>query len=206
VPAIRGAIVAADQGGNQMYGIRGRLALARAQMRAGKPQEMQAPLDEVVKMMGQEDADLSSSVEVMRLRAEMLLALQRLDEAERQANEALHRLGYPEKRRGPGLPQVVLTLARVQRAQGRHSQALESARAAAQLFELDTIDPAQSADVGESMLELSQAQLALQDVGAARKSLTRAMQSLRNGLGSDHELTRESERLAGQLHMAIARR
>jgi tetratricopeptide (TPR) repeat protein len=147
-------------------------------------------------MMTNEPAHLATLIEAHWVRGEGHLAAGRLDAAEAEVREALRRLGYPEKTRGPRLPNVLLSLARVQRAQGDVAEAAESARAALRMFEWDAIDPAQSADVGEALLELAQDQAALGDQAEAAKSLAAAVRSLRNGLGSDHPITKQAERLS----------
>jgi TolA-binding protein len=157
--------------------------------------------DAIALMMKDELANHASLVEAHRLRGEAYLAEQHLVEAEAEVNEALRRLGYPQKMRGPRLPNAVLSLARVQRAQNKPQAAAETAQVAVRLFEADAIDPAQSADVGEGMLELARAQLALGDRAAARKSLVSAAQSLRNSLGAEHELTKQAEAQVGELSL-----
>lgn len=120
--------------------------------------------------------------------------------AAEHANRALERLGYPETQRGFALPQTLLTLGRLRLAQNQAADAKAALQAAVRLFETDALDASRSADVGESLLELSRAQLALGDTEAARTSAARALVSLRNGLGPDHELTREIADLASGLH------
>jgi hypothetical protein len=88
-----------------------------------------------------------------------------------------------------GRARILLSQSRLRLAQARPDEAAEAARAAMRLFELNTLDAGQSADVGEAMLALALAQLALDDRTAARQTLKRASLSLRNGLGAEHRLT-----------------
>jgi tetratricopeptide (TPR) repeat protein len=197
IKLIHGGIDAADKGGNQGYRLRARVTLARALQRAGRADEVQRPLDEALAMMmSNEAAHHAWLIEAAIIQAELHRGHGRLDLAQKESESALRRIGYPEKRHGYGLPQVLLSLARVQRARGRYAPALESARIAVELFEHNALDPRQSADVGEALLELAQVQFATGDAAAAAKSMERALPSLRNGLGPDHELTRQSEQLA----------
>jgi len=194
---IRGGTDAADRGGNLGYRMRARLTLARALVRAGRADEAQPPLDEAIAgFMTDEAANHAWLIEAALIQADVHHAHGQLDQAAAAADAALRRIGYPEKRQGYGLPQALLTLARVQRAQGRFAPALESARSALHFFEQIALDAGQSADVGEALLELAQVQLAMGESAVAAKTRARAIPSLKNGLGADHELTRQSEQLA----------
>jgi hypothetical protein len=84
----------------------------------------------------------------------------------------------------------------VRLAQEKPDEAANSARAALRLFEQNTLDAGQSADVGEALLMLAKAELALNDSSAAGRNLERASLSLRHGLGDDHRLTLLAETLA----------
>lgn len=197
IAAIRSAVDVVRRDGNQFYAIPAQVVLCRAYLRAGRLDDMHAELDDAIRvMMANEPGNLSTLIEAHWLRGEGHLAAGRLEAAEDEVHEALRRLGYPEKQRGPGLPNVLLSLARVQRAQGHATGAAESARAAVRMFEWDAIDPAQSADVGEALLELAQDQIACGDHAEAAKSLAAAVRALRNGLGSDHPVTKQAERLS----------
>jgi hypothetical protein len=197
VRTVRFGVDSADRGGNQGYALRSRLALAGALLRAGRPLEAAQRLDQADSIMASDaPANQPWLIEASRLRAETSLAVGQPDEAQRHVDDALHRLGYPEKTRGPGLPRVLLTLSRVQLAAGQAAPALATAQTCEQLFEKDTLEPSRSADVGEAWLAVSRAQAALHDVGSAKRSAERAATSLRNGLGPDHELVREAQRLS----------
>jgi tetratricopeptide (TPR) repeat protein len=194
---IQGGIGAVDRGGNQGLRVRARMVLARALVRAGKIQEAQQALDEVATIRTAIGSpDQAGRIDAARWRSEAYLAEQRFDAAAQQAHEALQLLGYPEKRRGPGLPHVLLTLSRVELARGRPVAALDAARSAVELFESDALDPEQSADVGEALLALAGAEREAHDDGAAEKAVQRAIPALRNGLGPEHSLVRQAEQLA----------
>jgi serine/threonine-protein kinase len=197
IPMIRESLGAVVEGGNKPRVIRARLGFARALLRAGQ-------LDEITPMLAEVEAAIASDEaayrvwrpEAIRIQAEVDLAQGRLDAAESGARRGLQSVGYPETQQAMALPQTLLTLARVQRAKQQSAQALESAQTAIGFFERNALDPKQSADVGEALLELAQIQKEAHDAGAAERTLARAIASLRSGLGAEHELVRQAERLA----------
>src|SRR5690606_34249898 len=97
------------------------------------------------------------------------------------------------------MARILLVQAKLYLARGAPVEAAESARTAAEMFERHTIDPGQSADVGEALLALAQAEAATGSSAAALDSCERASASLRNGLGTVHPLTLFAERLAAEL-------
>lgn len=195
---IRQGIVEIDEGGHVAYGIRARLALARSLFLASKPEEAGQALEVAMSSMQQDEVKYRHLlVDAHRLRAEILLAGERLNEAEEEVSAALdlHRAGGPDE---PRMARILLTQGRIRLAQGVPVEAAESARKAVQLFEDNTLDPDQSADVGEALLVLAQAESALGDESAARRTVERASTALSNGLGTEHELTLFAERLTGE--------
>ena len=198
VPILRDAVDAVGHGGNQQVLIRSRILLARACLRAGLIDEAETSLAAAFAGIDSDEAAYGVyRLEATRLRAEIQLARGQLDAAAQDLGKMLQKIGYPELKRALSLPEALLTMARIQHAQHRFPEAQASARAALQIFESDTLDPAQSADVGEALLELAQIQLDAGESAAAAQSLQRATPALRNGLGPDHALTLQSQRLAG---------
>ena len=116
-------------------------------------------------------------------------------EAARYATAALERIGYPQAQQALFLPHSLRTLGRIQHAQGRFGDAAATLTAAVTLFGKDAVEPSQSADVGEALLDLAAAQRAAGDREAERTS-SRALPALRAGLGAEHRLVREAERFA----------
>jgi serine/threonine-protein kinase len=187
-------------GGNAAVALRSWLIQARMLARAARLADAARALDSADAVIRSDEAPrLGWRVELRRLRAEIALAQGRLDDALREAQAALALLDYPAKRHGPGLPVSVLTLAKVRLARSELAAAAEVARDAVALFELDALDPARSADVGEAELVRARALLAGGDRAQARASARRAGACLRAGLGPDHARTREAEALAARL-------
>ncbi|HWM26962.1 MAG TPA: hypothetical protein VNQ14_00790, partial [Woeseiaceae bacterium] len=200
LPLLLDAVAEADRSGHHLHEIRTRLLLANALVLAGRAAEALPALDEVNGLMRQDDSVTPLWLaEAARLRSEVLLAGGHVDEAAQAVTAAREFLDHTEGEDEPRVAGVLLTQARVQLARAESRASIESARRAVLLFERTTIDPGQSADVGEALLLLAQAQSALGDSGAARLSLARAGTALRNGLGADHELTLLSARLAEDL-------
>jgi len=196
---IRDALADVDNSGHQRFRIHARLALTQSLLVGSSLEEARQTLAEATSLMLRDEAaNRRQLADADLLRAGILLASGRPAEAQEQVASAARRqaagdLGEPLRAR------ILLAEARVRLAQGSATAAAESARAAARLFEHNTIDPAQSADVGEALLVLAQAESALGEVTSALRNLERAGTSLRNGLGADHSLTRLSEELASSL-------
>jgi len=189
LPLLRSAMEEIDREGHEVFRIRARLALAEGLLAAGKVSEAEPPLQDATTLMLADELKYDRLlIEAHRLRAGILLGQERLDPAEVELARALQR--HADGGRGDtGRARILLSQSRLQLAQARPAEAADSARDAMRLFELNTLDAGQSADVGEAMLALALAQLALNDRSAARQNLDRASLSLRNGLGADHRLT-----------------
>jgi serine/threonine-protein kinase len=191
------SVAAVRKGGNRMNLIRARLTSTRALLRAGRAGDAQHVLDAAVADMKiDEAANRVWLIEAARLQSEIHLAHGQLDAALREAHTALERIGYPQKPRGFALPQTLLTLAQVQSARNEPARAMEAARAAVRIFEQDALDPSRSADVGEALLEQARAERSGGDARAAAATLARALPALRQGLGAEHALAKQSEAFA----------
>ncbi len=193
------AVPRAEESDNWSVIVRVRESQTRVLLRGGQLEEAGRALAATFAALEHDEAaPLRFRVEADRLRAELALARGDLDAALGAARAALARAGYPAQRRGPGLPACVRTLARIQLARHEWTAAAESARAAVEIFERDSIDPSRSADVGEATLLLARAQHEQALTSQARRNLPRAIECLRNGLGAEHELTRQAQAFAAQ--------
>jgi ATP/maltotriose-dependent transcriptional regulator MalT len=137
--------------------------------------------------------------DVARTRAEIELAQQHFNEAGEHIDQSLALLGYPSRSNGFGLSAALTTAARIRLAKGEPAQAEGFARDALRISEEIARDPAQSADVGEAALVLATVQRTQGDPAAARASIDRSVEALKNGLGDDHSLTREATALQAAL-------
>jgi tetratricopeptide (TPR) repeat protein len=86
-------------------------------------------------------------------------------------------------------------------ALGRSTEAERFARQALSVAEAVARGPDTSANVGEALLLLAKAEIAQGRATEAKALLERAARCLTNGLGADHDLTREALALAAQ-HIA----
>ena len=87
---------------------------------------------------------------------------------------------------------ALLLSSRIDIAQGHSKEAESVAKEALNLSEKRARQSEQSADVGEALLVLAQAQVAANDSTGTRESAARAVVALTNSLGADHSLTREA--------------
>jgi len=131
------------------------------------------------------------------LRAQLLLARGAHADAARTIDAELTRIGQPGKDSN-ALAATLMLGARVHAATGDElPQATRLAQAAVGVAERIARVPQHSADVGEALLVLAQAQRRSGDVASSAATAQRAALSLANGLGPQHALTLEAQALAG---------
>ena len=198
IPLILDGLAQMDERGSRRFQIRARLALAQSLLLASRLEEGARAVDDATSLMTDNVAHRLPLVEAHRLRAAILVAQGRFDDAEQEIAAALQRHAAGDL--GETLmARILLVQVRLQLARGTPIEAAEAARAAVEIFEAHTVDPGQSADVGEALLSLAQAEAALGSSTAALDDYARASTSLRNGLGADHPLTLLAERRAAEL-------
>jgi serine/threonine-protein kinase len=137
--------------------------------------------------------------EVELTRADQLLAMGRLSEAEAKVDQVLASLGYPAKLRAPGLSSALHTGARVALAQGNWPLAEQRAAHAAPIAMKAAIDPRRSANVGQPAYQRAVALRAMGRIAEAMPQAELAVVALREGFGAEHPETREAEALLGLL-------
>lgn len=188
--------VARDQAralGNEYWGALANYHLGRSLMLSGQLDQAQQFLEEAERTWSaNETANRERLADLTRTLAELELAHGRTSAAVRSIETALERFGYPSGDPIPSLATALTTAARIYFASERPDKAEAFATAALRVAEGIARDPRQSADVGEALLVMAQALQARGDRGRARASADRAIESLTNGLGADHRLTREA--------------
>jgi serine/threonine-protein kinase len=122
--------------------------------------------------------------------AELLLARGDSAAAHRQIDTVIEQLSAPATRGNDYYGAALLVSARIAIAEQRFIDAEKTATDALTLFQSRARRPELSADVGESLLLLAQAQQGLGKRSAAADSARRAETSLAAGLAPDHPLTR----------------
>jgi eukaryotic-like serine/threonine-protein kinase len=108
---------------------------------------------------------------------------------------ALRQMGYFDGGRTYQMRSVLIGAAKAARDAGNPAEAVEYARAAADIASSDALSETRSAYVGEARLIEGTALLAGGDTAAARAVITRAVGALRAGAGAEHPRAREAERL-----------
>jgi serine/threonine-protein kinase len=200
VALARGCVIASDRSEVGRLKISGRLTLAEALLRAGRPDEAQSPLDEasdILRKSTEPDDDLG--IYRARLQPAVDLARNRLDVADRALAAELARMKYPASHADPFLPPVLLVRARLDRQLSKPGDAVRAARDAEAGFRALTNVPEQSIDVGEALLVLAQAQTDAGDRQTAQTTAAHAERVLTAAAGESHALTREAARLRASL-------
>jgi serine/threonine protein kinase/tetratricopeptide (TPR) repeat protein len=182
---------------NVFWELRARLFLARAFTRAGRYVEAGEALDYVEREYRRDPVMNKGFLQGVSVsRADLLLRSNRALEAQQLLDSLLTELGYPDKPAATWLLSAALPLAaEIALATGDAMRAESLAGASVALAEKAARDVNQSGDVGRARLILGKARLALNQNEAGRASITSALPSLTNGLGSQHPLAIEAEQL-----------
>jgi MalT-like TPR region len=172
------------------------LALARVLVALGRTDEAERLLT-AIEVAGTPRTARSSLVTTATVRAEMLLAQHALAEATQVIEAELAAIGFPTAKESAPLATALRVATRVQLASDKASSAQQRAADALAVSERVARDPAKSADVGEALLLLAQAQRLNAQTAASAATARRAAETLAGGLGDAHSLTREARALAG---------
>jgi len=157
--------------------------------------EAEAALKEVATLTAGGIGNKSLGALVQGALARLELARGNLDVARAHRSEALKLAGYKGEHAERALPRVLLDAGQVALAEHDAAHATEFMQASLAVTEGIARGPDTSADVGEGLLRLAQAQLAVNPDADTRQLLERAVRCLTNGLGADHALTREASQL-----------
>jgi tetratricopeptide (TPR) repeat protein len=134
---------------------------------------------------------------VPAVRAELLLARRALPQAAEVIDDEITALGFPTVKASVPLASALRVAARVQLESGNAERAQQRAADALAVSERLARDPAKSADVGEALLLLAQAQRLNGESATSIATAKRAARTLAGGFGDDHSLTRTARALAG---------
>lgn len=172
---------------------------ARALIALRRFAEAGAELDHV-DQLAQQHA-LSGDLQATRarlVRAELLLAEGRSEDAQRVLAPALQTVSDPNSGQGILLPSALLWSARIAISQQRYTDAARQAAAALHEYRQRARNPASSADVGEASLLLAQCKGALHDEQGMHDAANEAAVSLTASLGRDNDLTQDALTLQQQ--------
>jgi hypothetical protein len=127
-------------------------------------------------------------------RAAAQLGLERGDatEARKKVESTLAAMNYPAKKPSRAGYFVVLTAADVALVEGRNADADSLARSALGVAEAVARGPDTSADVGEALMRLASAKLAMGESAEAHSLFARAERCFTNGYGADHPATHQA--------------
>ena len=171
------------------------LALARVLLDLGRTDEAERLLASI-EAAGPRTAR-SPLVTTTTLRAELLLAQRELAQAAHVIEDELTAIGFPTAKASAPLATALRVAARLHLASGNAEQAQQRAADALAVSERVARNAAKSADAGEALLLLAQAQHLNGESATSIATAKRAAQTLAGGFGDDHSLTRTARALAG---------
>jgi eukaryotic-like serine/threonine-protein kinase len=167
--------------------------LGRSLMIAGQLEAARARMEDAQRLwLEDEMANRDRLADLSRSLAELELIQQRPEAARPLIEQSLQQYDYPRNQSGLGLSGALVTAARIYLKSGEPEKARSFAEAALRLSESVAREPRNSADVGEALLMMAHARQAMGDGAGARQATERAVETLTNGLGSNHRLTREA--------------
>jgi hypothetical protein len=132
-------------------------------------------------------------------RAQLSLARADIQSARQQIESALKLMGYGTDKPERILSKGLIVAADIALQQGLAADAEKFASDALAISEGVARGPDTSADVGEALLLLAKARIALGTTEQARSMLERSVRCLTNGLNADHPLTREAQAALAKL-------
>jgi serine/threonine-protein kinase len=161
-------------------------------------------LDEADRLLAEVEAGLSQThtaqqeLSVAIARSTLLLRRGDAAHAAELIEIELARIGYPDAEDSPVIAAALRAQARAYAAAGDAARFERAASAALAVAQRVARDPDQSADVGEALLLLAQAQLRNGQAAQSSASAGRAVICLTNALGPTHSLTRRAQDLVSQ--------
>jgi tetratricopeptide (TPR) repeat protein len=193
LPAFDDALAAARRSDDVESELYAYTAKANALIDLGRFDEARTDLEAVTRLAKGRDAISRRPLQRMAiLEAKLLLANNRLDEAQRKIDAVLHDLRAPNTGGYGYLAPALALSSRIFLAEHAWADAERTATEALALYDQLARDPAASADVGETLLLLARAQVGLGQSGVAGDTARRAIIPLKAALGATHPLTLEA--------------
>jgi serine/threonine-protein kinase len=189
--ALAGVERRAHDNGNTLFEIRSVITAATAYLELGEPTHAQAEIDRAAQLV-RDNPSTNPELPILIEHRSAQIALARRDAAaaRRHIDSALGLIHYPRLGQSRFDAEVLIAAADVALFQGHAADAETYARTALAAAEDVARGPETSSDVGEALLRLARAKVALGHPADARPLLQRAEHCLTNGLGADHSLTR----------------
>ena len=190
---LNGVLERARTSGNRFWLINALNSAAAAYLALHDPDQVSAVLAENTQLLTTLQPD-NPELRLRVARAEAQLDLERGDvaEARKQVESTLAAMNYPVQKPSRAGYFVVLTAADVALVEGRNADAESLARGALGAAEAVARGPDTSADVGEALLRLGSAKLAMGQGAEAHSLFARAERCLTNGYGADHPATHKA--------------
>lgn len=196
-PGFEGVLDRARKAQNPAVLTRLLLATAESYIALGQWTQADAVLAEAAPLVDGRVAGVRAALEMRR--AQLSLGRRDLPLARQHIESALDLMGYETKKPDRALSKALIVAADIALQQGRAADAEKFASEALALGEKVARGPDTSADVGEALLRLAKAKVALDAPARARAMLARSVLCLSNGLGADHPLTHEARAALAKL-------
>jgi tetratricopeptide (TPR) repeat protein len=146
----------------------------------------------LVQLEAAPDLRIDQQLALATARAQLALKRAEPAAAAEVIDAGLAKIGYPRAKESAALGAALRLGSRAQIVRSDRMRALQMAQAAVAVSEKVARDPAHSADVGEALLILAQAQQMRGPPEDAAATARRAHRALTHGLGGEHRLTREA--------------
>lgn len=184
------AVSAAAEHSNQRVHLDALLSRASAQLLLGHHSEALADIEQAERLALKNQSDYRAALRAARLlHAQWRMADGSTRAALAEIDRWLTDIGYPNRRLASGLATALRVKAQAHLQLGETAAALTSAGASVAAAEAIAIDAARSADVGDALVVLAEAQLASGDVAGARGTARKAASALTASLGARHSQT-----------------
>jgi hypothetical protein len=152
--------------------------------------EADAALQEAVSPATGRGANTGALVESFLMRVDTVRG--NLESAHRHRDRSLQLAGYHTESPQRSLDRVLINAAQAALAEHANADAEQFSREALAISEAVARGSDTSADVGEALLRMAQAQMAINKSAQTRSLLERAVRCLTNGLDPNHPLTIEA--------------
>jgi eukaryotic-like serine/threonine-protein kinase len=196
--ALEGVLDRAQQTGNPHATRQTLFLTGSAFLDLARWDEATAALNEAARLAAAGAGNENVQAHIESLKARLDLAHGHIDSARRHRDMALEFAGYRTEKPLRSLARVLLVAAEIALAEGAGVDAERFASDALAIGESVARGPDTSADVGEALLRLAQARIAVSgriEMAPTQSILERAVRCLTNGLDSNHPLTREARSL-----------
>jgi tetratricopeptide (TPR) repeat protein len=197
--ALAGTETRARASGNHAMVIQSLHATGWAHIELGQWAQASAALDEAGSLIEHGLGNRNTLGQVEMRKAQVALALGNLPAARQHIDKALGIAGYRTDKPERILARILVSAADVALQQDLPADAAKFASDSLAISEPVARGPETSADVGEGLLRLARATMALGAAQQAQPMLERAVRCMMNGFGAEHPLTIETQTVLASL-------